>query len=95
MANRYVESREASEQLQSQKQMLQLLTALLRNSYDPERVLELVQMSGIHRAALLLHQEGASVWGETSNVQKWARHFQAAIDCCLGDADCRYRRLTR
>jgi hypothetical protein len=91
MATRFESAMDARERLESQQRILDLLTALPHNSYEPEEVLVLVQKSGIHRAALLLHQEGASSWGKHSESQQElehrAYHFKAAIDCYLDDDD--------
>lgn len=95
MAARFESATDPQDRLQSQKQILQLLTALPRNSYEPEEVLLLVQKSGIHRAALLLHQEGASSWGRSESQQELehrAAHFRAAIDCYLDDDDLGFRK---
>jgi vacuolar protein sorting-associated protein 8 len=91
MATRFESAMDARDRLDSQQRILELLTALPHNSYEPEEVLVLVQKSGIHRAALLLHQEGASSWREYSGslqqMEQRAYHFKAAIDCYLDDDD--------
>mgnify|MGYP007048842023 CR=1 FL=1 len=92
MADRYQSAKNVAEQQASQNQILQLLTALPRNSYKSDEVLELVQAAGIHRAALLMHQEGASYWEGSRDVEKRVLHFQKAIDCYLGDADLDFRK---
>ena len=91
MANRYQNSA-GSERQEAQKQILQLLTALPRNSYESDQVLELVQTSGIHRAALLLHQEGASSWNSKDSIERRSEHFRLAIDCYLEDEDVDFRK---
>ncbi|KAL3926311.1 MAG: hypothetical protein SGBAC_013526, partial [Bacillariaceae sp.] len=91
MAERYQSSKNSDEQQDSQSRILQLLTALPRSSYDAEEILELMQGAGIHRAALLMHQEGASYWEGSRDLEKRANHFRAAIDCYLGDADINFR----
>jgi hypothetical protein len=92
MAERYQSAKNVKEQQESQRQILQLLTALPRTSYDAEEVLELMHGAGIHRAALLMHQEGASYWEGSRDMEKRAGHFRAAIDCYLGDADVDFRK---
>jgi hypothetical protein len=95
MAARFESATDPKDRLQSQKQILQLLTALPRSSYEPEEVLILVQKSGVHRAALLLHQEGASTWGNAESQQELdhrAAHFRAAIECYLDDDDPEFRK---
>ena len=91
MASRFESAVDAHDRLESQQRILELLTSLPHNSYEPEEVLVLVQKSGIHRAALLLHQEGASSWGKHTESQQElehrAYHFKAAIDCYLDDDD--------
>jgi vacuolar protein sorting-associated protein 8 len=91
MASRFESAGDARDRLESQQRILELLTSLPHNSYEPEEVLVLVQKSGIHRAALLLHQEGASSWGKHSEseqeLEHRAYHFKAAIDCYLDDDD--------
>ena len=87
MASKYESTTDPQERLQAQTQILQLITALPRASYEPEKVLKLVQNAGIHRAALLLHQEGA--WVHDANRTK---HFKAAIDCYLDDEESAFRK---
>ena len=92
MAHRYQLAKDLDEKQASQNQILQLLTALPRDSYKSEEVLGLVQAAGIHRAALLMHQEGASYWEGSREIGKRALHFQKAIDCYIGDADLDFRK---
>lgn len=76
----------------AQKQILEMLTALPRNAYDPEEVLNLISRAGVHRAALLLHQQGASAWHEGNQSEdRRSQHFVAAIDCFLDDEDPEFR----
>eukprot|EP00980_Cylindrotheca_fusiformis_P020099 scaffold7169_cov107-Cylindrotheca_fusiformis.AAC.8 len=92
MAERYQAAKNAKARQESQSQILQLLTALPRSSYDAEEVLALMHGAGIHRAALLMHQEGASYWEGSRDAEKRASHFRSAIDCYLGDADVNFRK---
>lgn len=72
----------------AQDQIIALLQALPRNAYEPEDVLNMVEHAGIHRVALLLHQQGASAWHEGGEDEdRRAHHFGKAIDCYLGDED--------
>ena len=93
MSARYGSSTDPSERAKYQKEIIQLVTALPRSSYDAEEVLVLVQKAGIHRAALLLHQEGASSWNEgNDDIQRRAEHFRCAADCYLEDTDEDFRK---
>jgi hypothetical protein len=93
MAQRFAAAKDPQERQHSQSQIIELLTALSRNSYEPQEVLKLVEASGIHRAALLLHQEGASSWHEgIDDTEKRAHHFRCAIDCYLEDDDHDFRK---
>ena len=93
MAQRFAAAKDPQERQHSQSQIIELLTALSRNSYEPQEVLKLVEASGIHRAALLLHQEGASSWHEGIDATKRrAHHFRCAIDCYLEDDDHDFRK---
>jgi hypothetical protein len=93
MATRFAAARDPEERQQWQGQIISLLSALPRSSYDTDRVLGLVEKSGIHRASLLLHQEEASSWshGEMDGERR-AGHFCAAIDCYLDDDDYEFRK---
>lgn len=93
MADRYVASKDADQRLDAQRRIMELLSALPRDSYEPDQVLDLISRSGIHRAALLLHQQVASSWHEDSSkdIELRSRHFQSAIDCYLGDDDESFR----
>jgi hypothetical protein len=92
MAARYATETEPSLRVQSQSQILQLLSALPQNAYEADEVLALVQSAGIHRASLLLHQEGASSWHEGINdFKRRSHHFMCAINCYLEDDDPAFR----
>jgi len=78
----------------AQVQIMELLSALPRESYEPDKVLALIERAGIHRAALLLHQQVASSWQDTTepdDIQLRARHFCSAIDCFIDDDDAEFR----
>jgi len=93
IAARYAAARDSEEKQKWQGQIIALLTALPRSSYDSNDVLELVENSGIHRASLLLHQEEASAWPHGDmTMERRATHFCAAIDCYLDDDDPEYRK---
>ena len=93
MAERFAGSKDSQERQYAQSQIIELLTALPRNSYEPDEVLKLVEASGIHRAALLLHQQGATSWHEgIDDSERRARHFSCAIDCYLEDDDYEFRK---
>jgi len=93
MASRYAVARDPEDRKNWQGQIVALLSALPRSSYDSDNVLELVDKSGIHRASLLLHQQEASAWPHGDmTMERRARHFCAAIDCYLDDDDLDYRR---
>jgi len=92
VADRFAAAKEGPLRLSEQRQMLDLLTALPRHCYDTDQVLELVDKTGIHRAALLLHQEGASWEDGRYDPQRRAYHFTKAIDCYLGDGDVLFRK---
>jgi hypothetical protein len=93
MATRYSSAKDAHERQQWQGQIISLLSALPRTSYDTDSVLELVEKSGMHRASLLLHQEEAASWTNGgTNDEKRSTHFCAAIDCYLDDDNIEFRK---
>jgi vacuolar protein sorting-associated protein 8 len=93
MAQRFDASKESQDRQYAQSQIIELLTALPRNSYEPDEVLNLVDGAGIHRAALLLHQQGAASWHEgIDDIARRSRHFSCAIDCYLEDDDNDFRK---
>ena len=76
----------------AQGEVIELLTALPRNAYDPDLALRMIEDAGIHRAALLLHQQGAAAWHEGGNGnERRSHHFRSAIDCYLDDHDPDFR----
>lgn len=87
MADRFVCARDAASRQIAQRNVMDLLSALPRDSYEPDKVLALIDKSGIHRAALVLHQQVASSWYEdgSEDLALRSRHFASAIDCYLGD----------
>jgi hypothetical protein len=94
MADRFTVAEDSVSRQLAQRDVMDLLSALPRDSYDPDEVLELISKSGIHRAALLLHQQVASSWQDDSpkNLELRSRHFRSAIDCYLGDDDDSFRK---
>lgn len=93
MSSRFVEAREQHERQKWQDQVLSLLTALPKSAYSTDRVLRLVQKSGIHRAALILHQQAASSWHtDSTDLDQRAYHFSAAIECYLDDDDSEFQK---
>ena len=92
VSERFTVAKEGAARLAEQREILDLLTALPRACYDPDEVLELVGKAGIHRAALLLHQEGASWEAGRYDPKRRSYHFSKAIDCYLGDEDPLFRK---
>jgi hypothetical protein len=93
MCDKYVEANDAVHRQRAQKDVMDLLGALPSEAYDPDRVLLLIDNSGIHRAALLLHQQVASSWKpDALDLQLRCLHFQSAIDCYLEDEDFEFRK---
>ena len=92
LAELYESGANADRRQLAQDQIIALLQALPRNAYEPEDVLRMVECAGIHRVALLLHQQGASAWHQrTENEDRRAHHFRKAIDCYLGDDDTEFK----
>jgi hypothetical protein len=89
MAERFTDANDVGSRQLAQRAVMDFLSALPRDAYDPDEVLALIAKSGIHRAALLLHQQVASSWQDESpkDLELRARHFRSAIDCFLGDDD--------
>ncbi|GAX18100.1 hypothetical protein FisN_25Hh077 [Fistulifera solaris] len=78
----------------TQKQVMDLVTSLPRDGYDPDTVLAIINKSGMHRAGLLLHQQVASTWIDSSRpdiMELRCRHFESAIECYVGDDDPEFR----
>uniref|UniRef100_A0A7S0UJY0 Vacuolar protein sorting-associated protein 8 central domain-containing protein n=1 Tax=Pseudo-nitzschia delicatissima TaxID=44447 RepID=A0A7S0UJY0_9STRA len=93
MATRYSTARDSEDRKKWQGQIIALLSALPRSSYESNDVLALVEKSGIHRASLLLHQEEASAWSHKDmTMERRATHFCAAVDCYLDDDDADFRK---
>jgi hypothetical protein len=93
MAKRYAAARDSEDRKTWQGQIIALLSALPRSSYETGDVLALVEKSGIHRASLLLHQAEASAWSHGDmTMERRATHFCAAIDCYLDDDDLEFRK---
>jgi len=85
----YTASKDPNDRYSLQRQAMDILTALPRDSYDPDKVLEVFNRAQMHRAALLLHQQVASSWHEADldDIGLRSRHFLSAIDCFIGDDD--------
>jgi hypothetical protein len=64
ISDRYRSSRSPEKKRVAQGEVIALLSALPRNAYDPDLALRMIEDAGIHRAALLLHQQGAAAWHE-------------------------------
>ena len=99
IADRFANAPHAALRRSAQVGIMELLSALPRESYNPDKVLALIEKAGIHRAALLLHQQVASSsWqrhdgsNEThAALQLRAHHFCSAIDCFIDDDDAEFR----
>ena len=100
IADRFVNAPHAVLRRTAQTSIMELLSALPRESYEPDKVLALIEKAGIHRAALLLHQQVASSsWqsqdGDSSEsasaLKLRAHHFCSAIDCFIDDDDPDFR----
>jgi hypothetical protein len=94
MASKFSSSTEVAARLHARRTIMELLSALPRDSYDPDKVLALIEKAGIHRAALLLHQQVASSWRETDlgELELRLHHFSSAIDCFIEDEDPAFRK---
>lgn len=89
VSDQYAFTRDPKDRHSLQRQAMDILTALPRDSYDPDQVLQVFNRSQLHRAALLLHQQVASSWHEADldDISLRSRHFLSAIDCYIGDDD--------
>jgi vacuolar protein sorting-associated protein 8 len=94
MSDRFVHAKDSNDKDVAQRRVLELLSALPRDSYEPDAALSLIGKAGIYRAALLLHQQVASSWHEdkSRDIDRRSRHFRCAIDCYLDDNDESFRR---
>ena len=94
MATKFSSSSDSTKRLQARQTIMELLSALPRDSYDPDKVLAVIERAGIHRAALLLHQQVASAWRETDlgELDLRLHHFSSAIDCFIEDDDPGFRK---
>jgi hypothetical protein len=92
IADRFRSSLSPDDRQIAQGEIIELLTALPRNAYDPDHALCMIEDAGIHRAALLLHQQGTAAWHEGGDgEERRSRHFRSAIDCYLDDHDPAFR----
>eukprot|EP00977_Amphora_coffeiformis_P003727 scaffold742_cov165-Amphora_coffeaeformis.AAC.3 len=94
MASKFSSSTDPSRKLQARQTIMELLSALPRDSYDPDKVLAVIEKAGIHRAALLLHQQVASSWRDSDlgELELRLHHFTSAIDCFIEDEDPGFRK---
>jgi hypothetical protein len=93
MSDRFKAAEDTNEKEKAQRRVMELLSALPRDSYEPDSALALISRAGIHRAALLLHQQVASSWHEdkSRDIDLRSYHFRCAIDCYLEDRDESFR----
>ena len=76
-----------------QDQILSLLTALPRSSYELDEVLYTVERTQLSRCALFLYQSGVSrTIDRPSMSEKCKKYFNCAIDCFLRDEDAGFRK---
>jgi len=93
MSSRSISPKDCPARLFAQDEVIQLLKALPRDSYDRHEVLATVKQSRMLRAALLLHKEGVTVCLDgRENVCALSEHFVSAIDCYLVDEDLKFRK---
>ncbi|GKY91185.1 hypothetical protein MPSEU_000091200 [Mayamaea pseudoterrestris] len=94
LVDRFVAADDAGRKQQTQKQMLDLFSALPRDSYQADYALSLIDKADMHRVALLLHQQVASSWYDDNckDIDVRSHHFKRAIDCYIGDDEEAYRR---
>ena len=94
MASQFTNTSDGDARQVAQRQVMDLLSSLPRDSYDPDGVLRLITDAGLHRAALLLHQQVASSWQSDglNDIDFRVRHFRSAIDCYIGDDDESFRK---
>lgn len=93
IANQYELAKDTNERQKYQRKVMDTLSSLPRDSYDPDEVLGVFSRASMHRAALLLHQQVASSWHEAGldNIDLRSKHFVAAIDCFVEDEDLSFR----
>ena len=89
LADRYASAQDVDSKFISQTLIMDLLGALPFDSYEPDRVLSILDSADIHRAALLLHQQVVSSWTKADSIDHRTRteHFGKAIDCFVEDED--------
>ena len=94
VAKKFSSATDPVKKLEARRTIMELLSALPRDSYDPDKVLAVIETAGIHRAALLLHQQVASAWRETDlgELELRLHHFSSAIDCFIEDDDLEFRK---
>ena len=93
VAGQYASARDTANRQMYQRKTMDILSALPRDSYDPDKVLTIFNQSGMHRAALLLHQQVATSWHEAGqdDIILRSQHFLSAIDCYVEDEDKEFR----
>lgn len=93
VSHQYSASNDPHDRHYIQRRAMDILTALPRDSYDPDQVLQIFNGSEMHRASLLLHQQVAASWHEADldDIELRSRHFLSAIDCYIGDDDPMFR----
>jgi vacuolar protein sorting-associated protein 8 len=93
VAGQYKAAGDSTSRQNYQRKTMEILSALSRDSYDPDKVLAVFNDSGMHRAALLLHQQVASSWNfiEQDDIVLRSQHFLSAIDCYVEDDDPLFR----
>ena len=77
----------------SEDDVLSLLKALPRSSYDLDEILSTVEMTHMTRAALFLYMQGVSRSIDRPSMSvKCQNYFNRTIDCFLKDDDIAYRK---
>jgi hypothetical protein len=94
VAGKFRSSLDPAQKHEARRIVMELLSALPRDSYDPDKVLAIIEEAGIHRAALLLHQQVASAWRDSDPGELELRldHFSSAINCFVEDDDLEFRK---
>jgi vacuolar protein sorting-associated protein 8 len=93
IAGQYAAARDSAGRQNCQRKVMDVLSALPRDSYEPDKVLAVFNEAAMHRAALLLHQQVASSWHEAGqdDIVLRSQHFLSAIDCYMEDEDPTFR----
>jgi hypothetical protein len=72
-----------------QNDVIELMTALPKDSYDRRQVLDIVESNGMNRAALLVHKMASD--GFVGDPDGCKDHFEEAIECYLKDRNEEWR----